>query len=154
MQPTWSLNGRPLPFLPLAVEQPHTTDSEEAPVSFRPIFDEALQDMEAVEGAAIPVERIDGPVLLISGQADAMWPSPLMCRWMMERLSYHNHPHRRKHLSYPDAGHTIGIPYRPTTVTEHRTPSGALLQFGGTAAGNAHAEADSWPRVLQFLRDA
>jgi dienelactone hydrolase len=165
MQSSWSHKGRPLPFLPLpddtedAVQStkdkgPKPSTIRPSPFVFRPIFEAALQDREAVEGATIPVERIDAPVLLISGQDDAMWPSSLMCKWVMERLVRHHRPHKRQHLSYPDAGHTIGIPYRPTTVTEHLTPSGALLQFGGTAAGNAHAEADSWPRVLDFLREA
>jgi dienelactone hydrolase len=153
---SWSRSGRPLPFLPLdtrmADEASQAAQAGQV-VSLRPLYEEALKNREAAEGAAIPVERIDGPVLLISGGSDGVWPSTPMSKAIMERLSRHNRPHRRKHLSYPDAGHSIGVPYRPTTVSEHRTPSGALLQFGGTAPGNAHAEADSWPKMIEFLRE-
>ena len=155
-QSSWSYGGRPLPFLPWADDGSAVRLSEQVQagrtISLRPLYEAALTNHDAIERTAIPVERISGPVLLISGESDAMWPSSLFCEMVMQRLNRHNHPHPYKHLRYPNAGHTIGVPYRPTTVTEHRTPGGALLQFGGTAPGNAHAESDSWRQVLDFLK--
>jgi hypothetical protein len=46
------------------------------------------------------------------------------------------------HLSFPDAGHIINFPYMPAAT---RT------QLGGTVEGLAHADAESWKRVLAFL---
>ena len=40
----------------------------------------------AVERAAIPVERTNGPILLVSGQDDQMWPSAQMGQLVIERL--------------------------------------------------------------------
>ena len=36
-----------------------------------------LEDRAAIRDAAIPVERIRCPLLLVSGDDDAMWPSTL-----------------------------------------------------------------------------
>jgi dienelactone hydrolase len=55
-----------------------------------------------------------------------------------------------------DGGHTsAGVPGTPVVTEARRHPlTGASYSFGGTRAGNAHARADSWPRVVAFLRDA
>ena len=45
------------------------------------------------------------------------------------------------HLTYEDAGHFITPPALPKS---HR-------MFGGTPAGLARADRDSWPRVLETL---
>jgi hypothetical protein len=52
-----------------------------------------LEDEQAVSRAAIPVERINGPILLLSAKSDEVWPSTLMCNEMVERL-------RSKHFNY------------------------------------------------------
>ena len=99
-----------------------------------------LDDAAAVERAAIPVERINGAVLLVSGQDDTVWASSYMAGQVVERLRRHDFQHPVIHLSYEDAGHAIGRPhYRMFPV------------FGGTSRGNARARADHWERMLEFL---
>jgi hypothetical protein len=50
---------------------------------------------------------------------------------------------------------TPGVPGTPVVTEARRHPlTGASYSFGGTRAGNAHARADSWPRVVAFLREA
>ena len=51
---------------------------------------------------------------------------------------------------------TIGaVPGTPVVTEVRRHPlTGGSYSFGGTRAGNALARADSWPRVVAFLRDA
>lgn len=95
--------------------------------------------------AEIPVERISGPVLLISGADDQLWPSARLSGVAAERLEEHDHPYSYEHLSYEDAGHLIGAPYVPTTGANHR--------YGGTPKGNARANEDSWQRVLELLHE-
>lgn len=99
----------------------------------------------------IPVERIQGPALLISGKEDRVWPSARMCDHIMKRLEEYKHPYPDKHLSYAHAGHFISFPYVPTSIAELPHPTGVTVHLGGTAAGDAFANADSWPQVLQFL---
>ncbi len=51
-------------------------------------------------------------------------------------------------LNYRGAGHRIGKSYIPAGSTR---VAGGRLETGGTAAANAAAQADAWPRVLEFL---
>jgi dienelactone hydrolase len=114
------------------------------PVGFAS-FQGALADPAAVARAAIPVERIHGPVLLINGADDALWPSPEMAAAIMARLAARDHDYRDQHLTYPGAGHIIPLPNEPTTAA-------VGPGIGGTPEAVAHAARDAWPRLLQFLQ--
>jgi dienelactone hydrolase len=152
--PTWTHHGQPLPVL----SRPNVTadwalfDDAPPPKRQSPAFLSALRDPDAVARAFIPLERTRGPVLLISGDDDALWPSTPFSELAVARLKEARHPFPVQHLRYADAGHSIQFPYVPTTVlTRPHAVSGIPLVYGGTAAGNAHANADSWPKVLAFL---
>lgn len=106
----WTRDGRPLPYL-----QPSLTWSGRAVLASmghrrRPRGQNhalLLQDVATVEHAAIPVERINGPVLLFSGEQDEEWPSAAMSDMVMNRLASHHHPFPDQHTSYLDAGHAF-----------------------------------------------
>ena len=126
-----------------------------APIAATPFFLEAMQDKDALERASIPVERINGPVLLLSGEDDQFFPSALSSEAARERLARHKYPHRYEHVSYPGAGHIFGMPYLPTTVTTGRHPvAGGVYVVGGNPKDNAFAAADSWARILRFLEES
>lgn len=156
-RPAWTWKGKTvLPFLSsrdaAQMEEPAPSDE---PLALTPRFLRTLADRGAAEAAEIPVERINGPVLLISGQDDQMWPSPVLADIAMKRLARHHHPFPYTHLSYPGAGHIIGPPGLPATVTASLHPlAGRALAYGGNPKDNAAAAADSWPKVLAFFRDA
>ena len=61
-----------------------------------------------------------------------------------------------EHLCYDGAGHLVVTPpYLPATVNHARHPVAKLdFAFGGSPAAEAYARADSWPRVVTFLRRA
>jgi len=88
-------------------------------------------------------------VLLLSGADDQMWPSAKMGEMVMQRLDEHDFPFRHEYLIYEGAGHGVGFPYVPTTMGN----AGTFLE-GGTPEGTAAANADSWPKVLDFLEEA
>ena len=155
--PSWSWRGRNLPVL--ALDNPRADwrlfDNAPAPKRQTPAFLAALQDAQAVSRSSIAVERIRGPVMLVAGRDDALWPSARFAELAEARLLAAKHPYPVINLSYDDAGHTITYPYVPTTLLARAHPVSRIeLAYGGTAAGNAHAGADSWPAVLAFLRDA
>jgi dienelactone hydrolase len=157
----WTVGGKPVAFLPPVAAGPAAPAglpgpaASPAPLELRPLFLRGLEDRAAREAAAIPVERIRGPLLLISGEDDRLWPSPVLAEQAVARARAHAHPYPVAHLRYPDAGHMIGPAGLPATVTVILHPlRGARLALGGTPAGNAAAAADSWPRALAFLRDA
>ena len=84
-----------------------------------------------------------------------MWPSPVLAEIAMKRLARHQHRFPYSHLSYPGAGHIIGQPGLPATVTASEHPlAGRALAYGGNAQANAAAAADSWPKVLALFREA
>ena len=156
-RPAWTWKGEPvLPFLAsrdaAQMEEPAPSA---VPFALTPRFLRTLEDPAAAAAAEIPVERINGPVLLISGQDDQMWPSPVLAEIAMKRLARYHHRFPYTHLSYPGAGHVIGPPGLPATVTASLHPlAGRLLAYGGNARDNAAAAADSWPKVLAFFMDA
>ena len=105
-----------------------------------------------VPSELIPVERIRGPVFLVGGRADALWPSGVSVDLIAEQLRQNG---RRDvvALNYDDAGHGVGrvVPntYTPTVV---RTRYGEL-SGGGSPEADEAAREDSWPKLLRFLDD-
>jgi acetyl esterase/lipase len=97
--------------------------------------------------AEIPVENIHGPVLLLSGKDDQIWPSSLMAARLLERLRRHGHPCADQAVSYDAVGHWIPCEYLATAGERQKMK----LVIGGTPEGTAAALADSWPKILQFL---
>ena len=83
----------------------------------------------------INVENINGPILLLTGKEDKMWPATQMCEMIVKRLKKNNFPHWYKHVAYENAGHALhekGI-------------------MGGTKEGNKKARIDSEQRRFAFL---
>jgi dienelactone hydrolase len=151
--PAWTYRGEPLPIVPDRV--PPELDaamSARDPISAAEWYLYNLEDEAALGPATIAVERIAGPVLLISGEDDQMWPSTLMAERIMRRLAEYRFTWPYRHLRYPDAGHLIAPPWQPTTVNVRRHPTvGGAFAYGGTPLGMARANADSWQYVLEWL---
>ena len=95
----------------------------------------SLTQTEAVEKAAIEVENINGPVLLLTGKEDPLWPAGNMCDKIINRLKENKFPHWYGHFSYENAGH----------VLDER----AIM--GGTESGNKKARIDAENRIFAFL---
>ena len=114
----WLYRGRPLPVLSQANRTANWDLFEQSPPPRRqtPAFETALEDADAVSRSLIPLHRIAGPVLLISGEDDALWPSTRFAGIAEQHLRAAGHPFAVRHVSYPDAGHTIEYPFRPSTV--------------------------------------
>lgn len=92
---SWTLRGVPLPFVPHVAPPEFTSQfRNRPPYRLRPLYENSLRDEMAVAKAAIPVERINGPVLLISGGDDQMIPSHDMAKRIMQRLKDRQHPYR------------------------------------------------------------
>jgi hypothetical protein len=105
-----------------------------------------------LEAARIRVEDTHGPILMISGEDDRMWPGTHFSDKAIKRLESKDFQYASKHLSYPGCGHVIWVPYcpLPPTHTIHPVDHNDYT-FGGNPKDNAAAMVDSWPQVLQFL---
>jgi dienelactone hydrolase len=155
--PAWLYRGQALPHL---WENNRTAtwapwDSGPEPRRHTAALLTALQDADAVERARIRVEQIKGPVLLLSAGDDGSWPSSRYGRMVVERLEQHAHAHAFEQLDFAQAGHSIVLPYVPTTQLVYAHPvSGRLSTTGGAPAPNAQADEASWAGVLRFLEHA
>ena len=151
-RPAWTRGGEVVPFaLPIADPTPAPGSADA--LALDACFRRGLLDRRRVLAAEIPLERIRGPVLLVSGGDDRMWPSRLFGEMALRRLATCGRRFRDRHLSYPGAGHAAGrlpgMPAPPCTTTDAR--SGMAFQVGGSRAANAHSARHAWPRVLAFL---
>ena len=136
--PSWTEGGKPVPFAPYDRSAP-----------FHGLLDLYQRSLaKAPAEAIIPVERIRGPVLLVSARDDKLWPSAAMGDAVVARLDKAKFRYAHENLAYDNAGHAgFGEPLPPGTVV----PPAILAQAGGTAEGNLAMRADAWPKVLAFL---
>jgi hypothetical protein len=81
------------------------------PWAYTPIYLRYLHDARAVEHATIPLENRRGPVLLVSGTGDKMWPSPVLAGIAIRRLESHDFKFPFRHQKYEGAGHAILLAY-------------------------------------------
>lgn len=119
-QPAWTLHGQPVPGVPTSeMGNPKPADDP---------------------GAIIPVERITGPVLLVCGDHDRLWPSCRYADAISSRLGAHPHTELRE----PDAGHGVGVlvPNWPSTPDS---------QNGGIQQDDALGRLDAWAKLLAAL---
>jgi dienelactone hydrolase len=153
----WTFRGKPLPYLQEnnASMEPSPVVEPERPVAFAPFYLNHLRDARAVERSTIPVEKTRGPILLVSGTDDQMWPSSALADIAIRRLEAHRHPYPFRHLKCERAGHLILVPGGPRTTRTLRLQvegmSGCLLSMGGTPKADAEAGADAWRSLLEFL---
>lgn len=141
---TYSLGGQPVPFLPY--------DTKGAFVSILDLYQRSLKGFDAHPNAVIPVERIAGPVLLLSGKSDGLWPSSEMSDQVMARLDARHFRYPHQHIAYPDAGHgAVAPPYAAMGRAVPPEANAPARNMGGTEAGNGFARADSWQRTLAFF---
>lgn len=145
---SWSFQEKPTPFIPQA-NAPTYQPPPGFPVSPVINYVYRLRNEEALRQAAIPVEKINGPVLLISGRDDQLWNSFSMSQMIINRLKKYKHRFGDRHLAYESAGHLIGKAYLPAGST---LIAGGRLNTGGTPEGNARAQKEAWTQVLDFLK--
>ena len=67
-------------------------------------FSEMLKDTQSVKAAEINVEKINCPILILSGKGDEVWPSTFMANKIVERLRSNNFSHPYEHISF-EGGH-------------------------------------------------
>jgi dienelactone hydrolase len=158
----WTYMGRDLPFIPYAGGQPTvSTDAmgntvyADAPAF---LYDLAHASTTAKAAATIPVERINGPVLMIGGADDQLWASCTLSQVAIDRLTAMGHVSRYgdRLECYPNAGHNIDQPNLPTVgADEAFIPSlqGWFL-LGGTPEGIAHASRASDTEIRAFLKQS
>lgn len=121
---------------------------------------EDLGEPEDYEEAAIKVENINGPIMLISAGDDKIWPSQEMSDRIVRRLRDRNFPFFNSHINFPLAGHAFVTPpesYRKKVDSLSQSGNGDSrkkynVDFGGTPEANGKAQEEAWLHILNFLK--
>ena len=143
--PGFVADGRAPAYVPYGDYGPVTRN--EITSTERHIRDRAAAGSATVNAAMIPVELSTAKLLLLSGGADAVWPSSAMSAEIVARR-------RTAHLAtewldFPAAGHFIcGTGDQPT----RDAAGGNGAQAGGTADAAGAANSRGWESTLRFLR--
>jgi len=106
---SWSYEGKDLPYVPYKMNL--TFFKAVMTSKFYNVYKQALENTEASEKARISVEKINGPILLLSGKKDQMWPSTSMCDDIIKMLKEKGFPFFHEHVAY-DSGHGVGAQAR------------------------------------------
>jgi dienelactone hydrolase len=153
---SWSYRGKPLPCVAASDAANQALGREFAlhrPLALKPFYDASRDaDPAATKAAFFRLERIDGPVLCLSGADDLMWNSNAQCDLAMRYLEAARHPYADRAVAYPHAGHTfIGATHGPASAVTSIDFGGVTVAFGGTKEGDAAAAGAAWPVIWAFL---
>jgi dienelactone hydrolase len=146
---SWTWRDKAVPFVPydLAV----SPEFSERGMRTRPVYDAALAKWSRSEPGGIAVENIGGPILLLTGADDQMWPSAEMGSALHDRAMENDSDAKVDHVVYPGAGHLL-LGFGPIDPQPGAPPP--FFDFGGTPEGARSAAADTWPRISSFLHGA
>lgn len=136
-QPAWTLGGAPVPYQQVAVAQG---------TSMRSGFEHAM----TIPAARIRVERIPGPVLLISSKADAIWPSTVFADAAAATLAKRPNKAPIENLQFDEASHLL-MGTGPGMTTLQFPGTSFRIEFGGTPEGTAKARTAAWAATKRFL---
>lgn len=101
---TWTYQNKELPFVPVNDEAvPYLMKND-----LRGTFEAMLQDSIAEEKALIKIEKINGPILLISATKDEVSPSTPMAEKMITILKTYNFKHKYEHIAI-EGGHSAPL---------------------------------------------
>lgn len=133
---SWTSGGTDVPFAPFVKSEVFDKTRRLAD-----LYNASLD--AAPPQAKIPVERIAGPILLLSGKDDALWPSTKMANEIVNRLTQHHFRYPVKNQSFDDVGHHVAtIPMRPTADS---------VRLGGKPQALAKTHLRAWREVIGFL---
>jgi dienelactone hydrolase len=146
--PAWRGSDGAIPFASLTGRELADLRSrtfQAAPIVLTPLFEAALERPMPKE-SIIAVEQINGPILLVSGEDDRMWPSARMGAQIVERLVTGRHRFAVVHRRYAQAGHLMRTPGVPTTTLRN------TFEYGGVPSAQAAANRAAWIETIAFLR--
>jgi dienelactone hydrolase len=144
---SWTAAGSPLPFMPMHLSAMVILKLiSRRQVAFREAYEKGMEKHpEKKKETRIPVEKIRGPVLLVSGTEDAVWPSARMADNMEASLSAAGG--NVTHLKYAGAGHMTTLPGLPAPEVLDD------LVFGGSSEVTSRAVDDAWAKMVAFFTE-
>lgn len=151
LKPSWTYEGNDIPYIPMEKISGNSSSS----ISTMPYWENGLQKTDYIEQAIIKVENIKGPILLLSGKDDQVWPSSFMADILEARIKASKFTYRFENIQYENAGHQISG--NPDSNKDVRTGKITIenkqyeFKYGGTPEGDSVAKQDAKKRVLVFI---
>jgi dienelactone hydrolase len=160
--PAWTIMDKDVVFVPSSGAWPDSYKEDgntyyvSTPAFLKDIAAASPADLAA---ATIPVGATSGPVLLLAGEDDKLWPSCALAdvAWNVLMAAGHVDAHGDERHCFPNAGHLIALPPGSSTqdsVALYDPGFGAYLVMGGTPAGIAKAERQGNNAIRAFLERA
>lgn len=146
LPPSWIFEGKAVPYatstnsVEVSMECQRLLRLGENPLQKWYSF--LLSDPMITEKAIIPLEKIKGSILMISGDSDAIYNSVAINELGINRLKEKNFPFSYEHLVYKGAGHEAGIPNINLKADKFS---------GGNKKDIASASRDSWYKTIKFF---
>lgn len=104
----WSWRGSPWPFVPHQLSSDALAVLQEGGrLSVDAMREAVWRDTDLLDAATIPVEQINGPVLLLTGAEDSVWPAKELSEVATERLRRFRHGFYFEHRCYAELGHEM-----------------------------------------------
>ncbi len=151
----WTHKGQPVPYIAMEkLKGKELKGNETNVIETLSYWNTGLDDSAQVAQAAIPVERIAGPILLLTPADDKVWPSHRMSQMIVDRLEAHHFSHAFDNIIYKNAGHTITAQHSQASVTTGQMYIEGIayeFEYGGTPEGILKAQKDSRERVKAFV---
>ena len=138
---SWAYKGKEIPYLKinsLAAFKYITKKILKQSAEISDIYRSSLSSPKASE-CSIAVEKINGPILLMSGGNDEVWISKTFCENIIERLEACEFKNNKEHYCYKNSGHFITLPYQGLRNEKYNVEA------------MANANKDSWNRTINFL---
>ena len=146
---SWSFHGEELPYTSFGLEKFPFGQVLRKSLASRELtmYDLYLPVVQKPNPeAVIQVEKITGPILLISSKMDTMWTSELATKQIMDRLRQRHFPYPYRHLSYDHGGHMF-IPMDHWMVHIFKGDRGRNREQG-------HRDRmDSLAKILEFVSE-
>ncbi|MFA8300273.1 MAG: acyl-CoA thioester hydrolase/BAAT C-terminal domain-containing protein [Hyphomicrobiales bacterium] len=139
---TWTWNKIPLNYIPLDYKKLSYGNT------LRSIYEEGIANCSNIKECRIPVDELNCPILMFSGQDDLLWPSDHMAN-QIEQILTENNQDKTYNISFPKTGHLCcGTGYEEyESYFKHSS-----LPLGGTPYSSSMAARHSWEIFINFIK--
>lgn len=100
---SWTLKNKPVPFAPIRKFE----ENHDKTINYKTYIKPLLVENNLQEDYIIKVENIKGPILLISGAQDLVWPSSKMSSRIEERLKKKGFGYEFNNVVFQNGGHDL-----------------------------------------------
>jgi hypothetical protein len=146
----WTYKSLPISYTPYAtandslLAQMFPKGFEKPPV-LKPFY-EATMALPSGGSGLYAVDRVLGPILILSGKDDHLWPSSNMAENIVSGAKASGFRFNLESYSYANAGHLVigGVDFLSADSYNR-------VWLGGNVEGSKAAETDAWEKIAVFL---